>query len=133
MNQNKFLLVNEWQSNHGKETQVLIADEVRITEGKLFTLCASSSFCSILSGILEVRTLSGNLISRHMDIDKSVRLPTLIRSGSNYYMSTGNANLCNIENGVVAEVGPNFDNDLANYVNAPFDTGRVRYLYHGTS
>lgn len=65
MKQDKFLLVNEWQSKYGKETQVLVTDNVHVTEGKLFTIVTTSTFGSILSGTMEVRTFSGNLISRH--------------------------------------------------------------------
>lgn len=54
-----------------------------------------------------------------MDIGKDIRLPTLIRSGKKYYMSLGNAYLCNTKNGVVVEMGVSFDNDLANCVIAP--------------
>lgn len=65
MTNDKFLVVRETESKYGTETKVDIVTNAKVTVNKLFTTFVTDNASGLLHGTLELRTLSGNLISRH--------------------------------------------------------------------
>lgn len=65
MDNDKFLIVHETESIYGTETKVEIVTSAVVTVNSLFTTLVTDKTSGLLFGTLELRTLSGNLISRH--------------------------------------------------------------------